>query len=137
VAALCLVPLSFTRLIGFFLAAGVLPGVAVAARSRFRLSECIGLGTALSPVVFGACVLAAMLAGAPVHTAAWVAVTVSCVLFVALAHGAGSGASDDAAEKRVLAGIALLVLLAAVMCFALPLAKLWWRARSIRGFTPP
>jgi hypothetical protein len=33
-----------------------------------------------------------------------------------------------------MAGVALLVLLAAVMCFALPLAKFWWRARSDSWF---
>jgi uncharacterized membrane protein len=101
-----------------------------AARSRFRLSG-IGLGTALSPVVFGVCVLVAMAAGAPVHVAAWVAVVVSCGLFLALAHG---GPADDGAERRAVAGVALLVLLAAVMCFALPLAKFWWRARSVSWF---
>jgi hypothetical protein len=84
----CLVPLTFTRLIAFFLAAGILPGVAIAARSRFRLSECIGLGTALSPVVFGACVLVAMSFHAPVHIAAWVALAVSaCCLLRSRAVG--------------------------------------------------
>jgi hypothetical protein len=131
VAALCLVPLPFSRLIGFFLAAGVLPGIAMAARSRFRLSECIGIGTALSPSVFGVCVVVAMWFGAPVPAAAWVAVATSCVLFVALARGA---TDDDAGERRVLAGVFVLVLIAAVMCFALPLAHLWWRARDDSWF---
>jgi hypothetical protein len=132
VAALCFAPLTPFRLAGFFLAAGVLPGVGIASRSRFRAAESIGLGTAISPVVFGVCVLVAMWTGAAVHTAAWTAAGVSLLLFV-LAWRGGT-ANEDATDRRALAGLAIVVLIAAVMCFALPLAKLWWRARSDSWF---
>jgi hypothetical protein len=130
VAALCFVPLTFSRVIGFLLAAGFLPGAAIVARSRFRLSECLGLGSALSPVVFGVCVLVSMLLGLSPALAAWVAVAVSCVLFVVFARGN----SPDERERRTIIAIGIVILLAAVMCFALPLAKLWWRARSDSWF---
>lgn len=132
VAALCFAPLTPFRLLGFFLAAGVLPGVGIASRSRFRAAESIGLGTAISPVVFGVCVLVAMWTGAAVHTAAWTAAGVSLLIFVA-AWRSGT-TPEDAIDRRALAGIAIVILIAAVMCFGLPLAKLWWRARSDSWF---
>lgn len=130
VAALCVVPFTPFRLAGFFLAAGVLPGVAIASRSR--MTESIGLGTAIAPVIFGICALVTMALGAGAHTAAWTAVGISLLLFVFVWRSGSS--DDDATERRALAGLALLVLIAAVMCFALPLAKLWWRARDDSWF---
>lgn len=132
VAALCVVPFTPFRLVGFFLAAGVLPGVAIASRSRFRATESIGLGTAIAPVVFGMCVLLTMALGATAHAAAWTAMGISLLVFV-LAWRSGAS-DDDATARRALTGLALLILIAAVMCFALPLAKLWWRARDDSWF---
>lgn len=131
----CAVPVTALRVIGFLLVAGLLPGVALAARSRFRLSATIGLGTALSPVLFGVVSFMAMWAGANAHSAAWIAVGVSLLLFVCCWRSAASQAnSTEPTDRRALVGIAILIVLAAVMCFALPLAKLWWRARDDSWF---
>jgi hypothetical protein len=148
VALLCLVPLSAARVVAVFLAAGVLPGLAVASRSRFRLAESIGLGTAISPVLFGACVLLAMWIGAGAGAAAWMAFGTSLVTFVCAYrsmpsnqgepssastehHGPSSSAST---ERRALGGVALLVAIAAIMAFALPLTDFWWRTRDDSWF---
>ena len=130
---LCAVPVTALRVIGFLLVAGLLPGVALAARSRFRLSATIGLGTALSPVVFGIAALVAMWTGVNAHSAAWIAVAVSLALFVCCWRP-GKPDTAEPTDYRALVAITILIVIAAVMCFALPLAKLWWRARDDSWF---
>jgi hypothetical protein len=133
-AALCAIPFTPSRVAGFLLVAGLLPGAAIAARARFTAASTIGLGTAVSPVVFGGAVLIAITLGAGVHAAAWVAVIISLALFVLGWRGASVAGVPWRDDRRALAGVAILVAIAAVMCFALPLADPWWRTRDDSWF---
>ncbi|HET6349176.1 MAG TPA: hypothetical protein VFH88_08845 [Candidatus Krumholzibacteria bacterium] len=130
---LCAVPAVPTRIAGFLLIAGLLPGLGVVARSAFAAPACIGLATALSPVMFGATVLISMWLGAPVDVAAWIAVA-ACPLFFVVAYRGGDAHGHSADDRRALVGVAILVLVAAALAFSLPLAKFWWRARDDSWF---
>ena len=129
VVALCLAPLTLVRVVGFLLAAGVLPGCALAARSRFRCIETIGLGTAISPVLFGMVAMLAWWMHASAVVAAWVAVGACLVLFVFFWRGRADNASPSF-DRRALIGLAIIIGIAAVMSFALPLSSSWWRTRD-------
>jgi hypothetical protein len=91
----------------------------------------LGVGTALSPVLFGAFALISLFAGIPVDGAAWIAAAAGLALFVAWGGGAPGASPDD---RRALRGILVLVVIAAVMAFALPLSEFWWRAREDSWF---
>jgi hypothetical protein len=134
VAALCLIPFQPARIAGFLICAGALPGIAIAARSRFSRSAAAGLGTSISPVLFGCGVLVAMALGAHANAAAWIAVVASLVLFVVAWRGAANSANASMLDRRSLAGLVLLFAVAAVMSFALPLSDLWWRSRDDSWF---
>jgi hypothetical protein len=130
VIVLLAIPWAGTRVAGAFFAIGVLPGLAVAPR-RSSIDALLGLGAALSPVLFGAFALGAMFAGIQVNGAAWIAAAAGLLLFVAWGGGAPVGSKDDRRALRLAFG---LVALAAVMAFALPLSELWWRAREDSWF---
>ena len=129
VAALCLAPITAARVVGFLLAAGVLPGCAIAARSKFRLSESIGFGAAISPVLFGLFAMLAWWLHANALTAAWIAVAASLLVFV-LAWRGGTDVTPPPFNRRALLGLGLIIGIAAVMSFALPLTNSWWRTRD-------
>lgn len=133
VVALCLIPFAPFRVAGFFLAAGVLPGIAIASRSRFLTGETVGLGAAVSPVVFGCVVLLALSFGLTMGPAAWIGIVVALILFVFAWRGAPSHPGDSPG-RRGIPGIAVLIAIAAVLSFALPLAKFWWRCRDDSWF---
>ena len=132
VGALCLIPFSPARVAGIFLAAGILPGLGIASRTRFRIEESLGLGSAISPALFGIFVLFALWMGASVLFAAWVATGACLVIFVQAGRGAGTSA--DGGSRRVLWRPGALFAVAAVISFALPLTNFWWRARSDSWF---
>lgn len=134
VAGFCFVPLTSFRIVGFFLCAGFIPGVAVAARSRFSRSATLGLGAAISPVLFGCCVMIAMALGARVHAAVWIATGASLVLFVLAYRSTRADQPGPPLDRRALVGVLILIAVASVMSFALPLSELWWRARDDSWF---
>ena len=132
VLALLVLPWTGARTAGVFAAAGILPGLSIAAR-RVSTDASPGLATALSPVLFGLVALLALFAGNQVHAAAWVAAGSGLVFFVAF--GGGAQATDDRSDdRRALACVLLLAGLAAVMAFSLPLSNFWWRARDDSWF---
>ncbi len=125
------IPSTPGRVVAIFLAAGVLPGLAIASRSRLSLDCALGIGASLSPVVFGLLVLIAMLAGAGVHLAAIVASHVGLILFVALG---GHPQPLPASDRRALASTFVILAAAAVLALSLPMADAWWRVREDSWF---
>jgi hypothetical protein len=131
VAVLALAPFAPARMTAFFLTAGLLPGCAVAARSRFGWWASLGLGSALSPVMFGAFALFALESGAGVAAAARIALAACLLVFVLAWRGSHR---PDPIDRRLLLGFGVLVALAALMSFALPLSNVWWRTRDDSWF---
>lgn len=131
ICALLWIPFVPTRVAAVFFATGVLPGLAVVSRARFSLDAALGIGAALSPVIFGVLMLLAMFAGASVHGAAIVASAVGLVLFVGCAGRTGP---LDAENRRSLVGASIVLLVASVLALSLPLAETWWRVREDSWF---
>lgn len=131
VLVLCVIPWTPARIVGVFLAAGVLPGIGLAMHPRMTADATLGIGTALSPVIFGAATTATMFAGAALHEAAWIASGFSLLIFVAFAGRAPSLSPDD---RRSLAGATVVLLVAAGLSLSLPLADTWWRMREDSWF---
>lgn len=130
VAALIAIPTPFTRIPGVLLVLGLLPGLAIA--SRFPRDAVLGISAALSPVVFGAFVLLALLAGIHVYSAGWAAVLASLGLFVAFGGKTPPWTSSN--DRRALILVGVVILLAAFMALALPLSTTWWRWREDSWF---
>ncbi len=135
VAALLLamlwIPWTPCRILAAFSLIGVLPGFALVARSPMRRDAAIGIGSALSPVLFAAFVLLAMLAGANDHAASVLAACTGATMFVALGS---RGASDEAADRRAFVGALCVLVVAGVLAFSLPLSDPWWRTREDSWF---
>jgi hypothetical protein len=131
VVVLFAIPSTAARVAAAFLAVGILPGLAVAPRNS--RGAAFGVGTALSPVIFGALTLLALLAGLDMGTAARVGVVAGLILFVALG---GSSAPEEAtaANRRTTVLVGLVIAVAAVMALALPLTDTWWRWREDSWF---
>lgn len=125
------IPWEPTRIVAVFFAAGVLPGLAVVSRIRFSLDAALGIGTAISPVIFAVLVLFAMLTGADVHRAAFLAGVVGLALFVMFAGRTRASEGDD---RRSLVGASMVLLVAAIVALSLPLAETWWRVREDSWF---
>ena len=124
-------PWAPARVLAAFFVAGVVPGLGLTSRSRLGFEAAVGAGTALSPVLFAVLVLAGLLAGMDVHTAALVASAVGLALFVALGNGL---IRMEHADRRALAGVGVLLVMAALLAFTLPLAETWWRVRDDSWF---
>ena len=131
VLVLCAIPWTPARIVGVLFAAGVLPGLGPAMHPRMTADAALGIGAALSPVIFGAATTLAVFAGASIHGAAWIATALSLVLFVAWAGRSPALSSDD---RRSLAGAAIVFFAAAVLSLSLPLADAWWRMRDDSWF---
>jgi hypothetical protein len=130
-AGLLLVPLLVTRATATLLFVGLVPGWAIAVRARSSLLPTLGLAAAVSPVIFGAVVLVAMLAGLPPVAAAWVAVCACAVLYVAFG---GARVVTNSAEVRIAWWLVAVAAVAAVLAFTLPLTNEWWRMREDSWF---
>jgi hypothetical protein len=128
---LCAIPWTPARIAGVFLTAGVLPGLGVLAHPKISAGAALGIGAALSPVIFGASATLAMFAGAGLREAAWVASVVSLVLFVTLAGCTPAFSRED---RRSLSGASVVLLVAAVYALSLPMADAWWRTREDSWF---
>jgi len=129
IVALLLIPFPLVRAFTLLLVVGLLPGLSVAPRSSMEAH--LGVGAALSPVIFGVTVLLALLAGIQVNAAAWVGVGVSAALFVWRGgFFPGCAPGDPQALRRV--GVVMGI--AAVLALALPLADTWWRWREDSWF---
>ncbi len=131
VVGLLAVPSTAARVAAAFLAIGVLPGLAVAPRSS--RDAALGVGTALSPVMFAAFTLLALFAGLHVNVAAWIGVAAGLALFVAWGRSSAPGETVSTGHRTgALVGLAIAA--AAVMAFALPLTDTWWRWREDSWF---
>ena len=124
-------PWTPARVLATFFVAGVIPGLGLVSRSRLWFEGALGAGTALSPVVLTALMLVALFAGLNVHDAARIASAAGLVVFVVLGNGLIRVERDD---RRVLAGIGFLALIAAALAFILPLSETWWRVRDDSWF---
>src|SRR5262245_17142817 len=124
-------PWTPARVLATFFVAGVIPGLALTSRSRLGFEGATGAGTSLSPVVFAVMVLAGLLAGMSVHTAALLASATGLALYVALGNGL---IRMENADRRSLAGVGILLIVAAALAFTLPLAETWWRVRDDSWF---
>ena len=99
--------------------------------ARERLIPALGLAAAVSPVLVGAVMLPAMLAGATPHFAAWAAVAVWAVVFLVFG---GGRTRFDGAEIRIARAMLAVAVVAGVLVFALPLTSEWWRVREDSWF---
>ena len=131
VVGLLVVPSMPVRAAAAFLAIGVLPGLALG--PRISRDAVLGVGAALSPVIFGAFTLFALLAGLGAHTAAWVGVAAGLALFVALGRSSAPAVTTPG-TRWTGALVALVIAVAAVMAFTLPLTNTWWRWREDSWF---
>jgi len=131
VLALCAVPWTPARIAGVFLVTGVMPGLGLVAHPKMSADAALGIGAALSPVIFGAATTVAMFAGASLHGAAWIATALSLLLFTTLTGRSPVPSPDD---RRSLAGAAIVLLVAAVLSLSLPIADAWWRMREDSWF---
>ena len=131
VVALLAIPAPTARVAAAFLAIGVLPGLAIA--PRISRDAALGVGTAMSPVIFGAFALLALLAGLEVNVAAWIGVAAGLVLFVAWG-GSSAPAGATPGNRRAGVRVGLVIAAAAVMALALPLTDTWWRWREDSWF---
>lgn len=131
VLVLLATPWAPARVIAVFLAVGVLPGLGLALEPRSTIDVSLGIGSALSPAVFGALTTLAMLAGAGLHAAAWIAVCATLIVFAAL--GARSRALS-ANDRRSFAGAGVILVVAAAFALSLPLTEAWWRVREDSWF---
>ncbi|HXV13207.1 MAG TPA: hypothetical protein VEC56_03280 [Candidatus Krumholzibacteria bacterium] len=125
------IPWAPARVIAIFLAAGLLPGYAIAVRSGVRFDVAVGVGAAISPVIFGAAALVAMLVGADVRVAGTFAKGIGLILFLALGRPSQPLTNED---RRALAGALVVCVVAAVLALSLPLAETWWRVREDSWF---
>lgn len=124
-------PWAPARVLATFFVAGVMPGLGLTSRSRLGFEGGVGAGTSLSPVMFAVLVLAGLLAGMNIRTAALVASAVALGLYVALGNGL---IRLELADRRSLAGVGILLVAAAALAFTLPLAEMWWRVRDDSWF---
>ena len=129
-AALLFIPFTAARVLGVFLLAGVLPGLAVAGSPRFPRDASLGLAFAVSPVIFGGGVLLALAGGIHMNGAAVLGGAAGLLLFVLAARSPAPRTGGDAAS----AGAWIVLGIAAIMAFGLPLADTWWRVRSDSWF---
>lgn len=81
-----------------------------------------------SLIIVGAATLVLLFLGVPPSSAPWIVAALAAVVYMALP------ARHDPQDRRLLAALAAVVLLAAVLAFALPLTNLWWRVRSDSWF---
>src|SRR6187431_169191 len=124
-------PWASARVLSTFFVAGVVPGLGLTSRSRLGFEGAVGAGTSLSPVVFAVLVLAGLLAGMSVHAAALIASAAGLALYVCLGNGL---IRFERADRRSLAGVGALLVVAAALAFTLPLAETWWRVRDDSWF---
>ena len=124
-------PWAPARVLATFFVAGVVPGLGLMSRSRLWFEGAIGAGTSLSPVVFAVLVLAGLFAGLDMRVAALGASAVGLLLFVVLGNGL---IRSEHADRRALAGVGMLAIVAAVLAFTLPLSEMWWRVRDDSWF---
>jgi hypothetical protein len=129
--ALIAIPFAPARVVGTLLVAGFVPGATVAGRARLGLAGRLGLALALSPVLFGAVVLAAIALGVPSGAAAWVSALAWAVIFT---FSGPSRAVTTAEERRIAIAVLAVFAVAAGLALMLPLADSWWRVRGDSWF---
>jgi hypothetical protein len=130
-AACLLVPLRATRVLAALDILLLLPAWALAVRARLTLVPTLGLAATASPVLFGAVVFAAMLAGATPLVAAWIAAAVFAALF--LFFGGGTMDGNDT-ELRIARALFVVALIAGALALTLPISNEWWRVREDSWF---
>jgi len=129
--ALIAIPFAPARVVGTLLVAGFLPGAVIAGRASPGLAGWLGLSAALSPVLFGAVVLAAIALGVPSGSAAWAAAVVWAVAFAA---GGTARAPASPTERRITLALVAMFAVAVALALWLPLTDLWWRVRGDSWF---
>jgi hypothetical protein len=130
-AALLALPFAPARALGVALVIGVFPGLAVVASRRFSHEASLGLALALSPVIFAVIGLLALATSIHLNVAAVIAAAVGAGAFLVMGRGLAPLHRDDRTAWR---GAWIVLGLAALMTFALPLADTWWRVRSDSWF---
>jgi hypothetical protein len=130
--ALLFIPIATARVLGVLLVAGILPGLAIAGSRRFSRDASLGLSLALSPVLFGAVVLAALFLHMHMNVATSLGAAASLAGFVLAARAPSAPGGSD--ETRSRAGAWIVLSIAAAMALALPLSDTWWRVRSDSWF---
>jgi hypothetical protein len=132
VVVLLALPVAAVRVFAALIILCYLPAAPFAARAGLPLSASVALIVTTSPILIVLPVVAVMLLGLPILTAAWAIVGIAMAQF--LVYGTQRALVATPEDRRLLFALAIILVAATLLSVWLPLTNAWWRVREDSWF---